>query len=312
MENMSTAFTTFVLLGLVEVEGFEYMFGALSLIIYLFIMLSSVMIVLVVLTDTTLHEPMYILICNLILNGIFGSTTFFPKLIIDLFTSSKMVPRAGCFIQALCVLSFALYEISTFTIMAYDRYLAVCHPLQYRTMMSNKKLLKLISGSLAYSVAANLIPISLSVTLPLCGAGIKNMYCDNMAIVNLSCVNTSVNNICGIIIFMSFLLFAITTIVYSYIQIFLICLKISKDASQKAIHTVVTHLLSFSIFMVGVLFIFIRYRLNSNKAPLVIHILFSATPIVLPPLFNPFIYGIRTKALRTRVIHRLRALHQAC
>ncbi|KAM4702134.1 olfactory receptor 51B5-like [Discoglossus pictus] len=267
------------------------------------------MIVLVVITDQTLHEPMYILICNLIINGIFGSTSFFPKLIIDLLSESKMVSRAGCFIQALVVLTFGLFEIATFTIMAYDRYLAVCHPLQYRSLMTNNKVLKLIVGSLVYCFTANLININLTMTLPICGIHIMNIFCDNMAIVNLSCVDTSKNNLFGAIVHTIFFIFTLLIIAYSYLRILLVCLTISKDAHQKAIHTLVTHLLSFSIVFVGSLFVFIRYRLNVNT-PLIVHIIFSANALVFPPILNPIIYGIRTKALRIRVFNQIQKLVQ--
>ncbi|KAM4702135.1 olfactory receptor 52P1-like [Discoglossus pictus] len=304
MENMSMTFANFLLIGIEEMKGYEYLYGSVSLVTYVFIMFFSINIVLVVLTDPSLHKPMYILICNLILNGIFGSTSFFPKLIIDLFSSYKMISRVGCFIQTLCVQTFDLFEISTFTIMAYDRYLAVCHPLQYCTLMTNKKVLRLIVGSLVYSFMANLIGVLLSSTLPLCGTHIKNIFCDNMAIVKLSCFDTSMNNIYGATIMTIMLVFTLLIIGYSYKNIFVVCLTVSKDDSHKAIHTLATHILCFSIFLIGVLFVFIRYRLNANT-PLIVHILLSANPLVSSPIFNPLIYGIRTKALRMRMIRQI-------
>ncbi|OCT55234.1 hypothetical protein XELAEV_18003657mg [Xenopus laevis] len=97
-------------------------------------------------------------------------------------------------------------------------------------------------------------------------------------------------------------------IAYSYVRILHICLKISKGAGKKAIHTLVTHLLNFSIFLIGALFIFIRYRLENINLPLVFHILLSITGSVFPPLLNPLVYGIRTKALKIKVISHLEKL----
>ncbi|KAM4796220.1 olfactory receptor 52E4-like [Rhinophrynus dorsalis] len=310
MENVSSIISNrFVLLGIAEMEELKYFYLVLLLITYLFTLLFNTTIVFVVWTEDSLHSPMYILICNLFINGIFGSSSFLPKLMTDLFTSSKLITRTGCSIQAFCVSMFAYYEISAFTIMAYDTYLAVWHPLQYATLMTKEKVLKLIAWSFLVCLVLASSVVLLGARLPLCGIYIKNIFCDNMSIVILSCADISVNSLYGSITFMSFLIFNLLIIAYSYLQIFLICLKVSKDAYEKAIHTLVTHLLNFSIFLVGVLFIFIRYRLGNVTLPLVFHILLSVHSLLLPPLLNPVIYGIRTKALKLKLVLRLQKIH---
>ncbi|XP_041437264.1 olfactory receptor 52B6-like [Xenopus laevis] len=305
MEKASNLSSSFLLLGLVEMEGLWYIYCFVCLITYTFIMILSAIIVLVIMTKESLHEPMYVLICNLVINGIFGSSTFFPKLIADLFSSSKMISRGSCLSQAFCVLFFAFFEICTFTIMAYDRYLAVCYPLQYVLIMTIEKTLTFIIASFAFTFTSVLVAILLSARLPLCGSQIKNIFCDNMSFFILSCTDTSINNVYGAAVFMIFLVFTLLVITYSYLRIFVICFKISKHACEKAIHTLVTHLLNFSIFLIGVLFIFIRYRLGNIDLPLGVQILLSATCLVIPPLLNPFIYGIRTKALKIKISHFL-------
>ncbi|KAM8976935.1 olfactory receptor 52E8-like [Pelodytes ibericus] len=307
MENGSIM-ENLLLLGMVEMEDFRYLYCICSLAVYLFIMLLSTVIVFVVLNEDSLHQPMYILICNLTLNGIFGSSSFFPKLISDLLTSTKVISRAGCHIQVLCLMVFLFFEICSFTIMAYDQYLAVCQPLQYVKLMTVEKIWKLSIGSLAFSLTAVLVAVLLSSRLPLCGAEIKNIFCDNMSFIVLSCVDSSVNNLYGLIGNITFLIFTMGIIFYSYLQIFIICFKLTSGSNKKAIHTLVTHLLSFSIFLVGVIFIFIRLRINSTNLPLVGHILLSACFIVFPPLLNPIIYGIRTKALKMKMISNLQKI----
>ncbi|XP_053561598.1 olfactory receptor 6K3-like [Bombina bombina] len=309
MENKSTPITSFVLLGIVEVEEFKYVYVALSLITYLFTLLFSLMVILVVLSDKTLHEPMNILICNLVINGVYGSTAFFPKLIIDLISSGKKVSRVVCLMQVYCVQTFLAYEIASLTMMAYDRYVSICHPLEYITIMTNKKALKLIIGSSAFCSTTVLIAVVLTATLPLCEMYIKNIFCDNMTIVSLSCVDTSVNYLYGTINTAIYLIFTISVIAYSYLRIFAVCFQLSKASYQKAVHTMVTHLLSFFIFLVGGFFVFLRYRLKSSEIPRFMHTLLSVTCLVLTPLFNPVIYGLRTKALRLRIIHQLQTIN---
>lgn len=302
MENVTTSF---VLLGLSEMEGLRYVYCAFSFIVYLFILGMSFMVVFVVMTEPSLHEPMYILICNLVLNGIVGSSSFFPKLLIDLFTSSKNISRDACFIQFTCITIYAYVEIGTFTIMAYDRYLAVCHPLKYVTLMTNDTVLKFIFGCLAFSVIAVSIGAFLTNQLHFCGTHIQNIFCDKMSLLVLSCTDSTTNKVHGEAVWSVYLSVTVSVIIFSYINILLICLKLSKESRKKAIHTMMTHLLGFSVFIMGVLFVFMRYRLNGIDLPITVHSLFSVIGLVTPPLFNPLIYGIRTKALKMKMIQKL-------
>ncbi|XP_002944247.2 olfactory receptor 52B6 [Xenopus tropicalis] len=305
MENVSSVSRHFVLLGLVEMEDLRYLYCILSLFLYIFILLLSLGIVLVVLTEENLHEPMYIFICNLTFNGMLGSSSFFPKLIIDLLASSHQISHVGCFLQVLFMMIYVLFEISSFTLMAYDRYLAVCEPLRYFTLMTNKKAVQLILGFFGLCFISVSIAVILSARLSYCGTGIKNVFCDNLSLIVLSCGDSSVNNLYGLVGTIVFLVLTLLAIAYSYLRIFMVCLKISKEACEKAIHTVVTHLLGFSLFLVGTFFVFIRFRLGNNNLPLFAHILLSVTLVVVPPLLNPLIYGIRTKALSEKIFHHL-------
>ncbi|XP_053310906.1 olfactory receptor 5F1-like [Spea bombifrons] len=305
MENGSSVGTSLVLLGIYEMEELKYLYSVFFLALYLSITILSLMIVFVILTEESLHGPMYILICNLTLNGIFGTSAFFPRLIYDLFSSSKTISYYGCITQMYCIVTFTYFEICTFTIMAYDRYLAVCHPLQYVILMTNEKTLKLILGTLATTLIAAFVAVLLTSRLPLCGTQIKNVFCDNMSIVILSCVDSTANNLYGTISATSFLLVTSLVIAYTYFRIFLVCINLSKDGHNKAFHVLVTHLLNFSIFLIGLLFSFLRYRLNSANLPLSLHVLLSITRFVYPPLLNPLIYGLRIKPLKIKIVYYL-------
>ncbi|XP_068121915.1 olfactory receptor 4C12-like [Hyperolius riggenbachi] len=301
--------SVFVLSGLVEMEGLRCLYCALSTVIYSLIMTLSISIILVVLTERSLQEPMYILISNLVLNGVFGTSSFFPKLIVDLITSTETISRNACLAQSTAMALFAVYDLSTFSIMAYDRYLAVCHPLHYVTLMTNEKVLKLIIGSWVISFLGTLIAILLTRSLPLCGDKLNNIFCDNMSLVALSCVDSSTTRLytaMGMTIY-----FIITFLVtgFSYVKIFITCSKLSKESRHKAFHTLLTHLINFSIFVVGVFFVFIRYRLGEVKLSLTVHVLLSIIPIVIPPLFNPLIYGVRTQALKIKLLKHFGKLH---
>ncbi|XP_069828956.1 olfactory receptor 4C6-like [Dendropsophus ebraccatus] len=309
MENTFNISENLVLLGLFETERLRYLYCVLSIVLYFFIVLLSIIIVAIVVTDTRLHEPMYILISNLVLNGIFGSSSFFPKFIVDLITSSTTISHGNCVAQTLCLTVFGFYEMITFTLMAYDRYLAVCHPLRYSMLVTNERIISLLTGCFVVTFILVLIAVLLTWKLPLCGDKLNNIFCDNMSMVILSCVDSSISQLFSASVVGVYLCVTIFSTIFSYLQIFLVCLKITGESRQKAVHTLVTHLLNFSIFLLGFLFIFIRYRLSSIKLPVIVHVLFSVTPLIVPPLFNPLIYGLRTHALKRRVIHHLQKIH---
>ncbi|KAM9319766.1 olfactory receptor 52E8-like [Gastrophryne carolinensis] len=304
---MNDTLTTsdFVLLGLRELEELHYLYCVLFMVIYVIILFMSGTTVFIVLTEESLHEPMYVLIGNLVLNGIFETSSFYPKLISDLITSSKTIGRAQCLTQIYFISSFSLYELYIFAIMAYDRYLAVCHPFRYLALMTIEKVVKLNVGFLIFLLTAVLIAVLLSSRLPLCGNRIKSVFCDNMSFFVLSCVDSSVNNLYGMAATGIFLTLTLATIIYSYMQIFLICCTVSRDAHKKAVHTLMTHLINFSIFLTGILFVFVRHRLGNGDLPLSAHILLSISFVVFPPLLNPFIYGVRTKVLRDKIVQFL-------
>ncbi|KAM8976934.1 olfactory receptor 6B3-like [Pelodytes ibericus] len=309
MENVSSFGTSFVLLGIGEMEGFKYLYFSLSLAVYLFIIQFSITIILVVFCEESLHKPMYILICNLTLNGICRSSSFFPFLITTLLSASRKISHVGCVSQAHCLTMFTFHEIISLAIMAYDRYLAVCYPFQYVILMTNMKALKLILASLVFTFTAALIISFVIARLPLCGTDIKNIFCDNMSIIILSCVDVSVNSFFGTVLTVIFLLATSLMIAYSYLRIFMVCLKISKEAYKKALHTLVTHLLNYGIFLVGLLLTFTRYRVGSIKYSTVVHILLSVASLVFSAILNPLIYGIRTKELKIKVVHHLGKLN---
>ncbi|XP_069828952.1 olfactory receptor 4C6-like [Dendropsophus ebraccatus] len=309
MENTWNVSRNLMLLGLVEMEGLKSLYCVLSIVLYLSIVLLSAIIAFVIFTDTRLHEPMYILISNLVLNGIFGSSTLFPKLIVDLITSSTTITYANCMAQTVFVSVFAFYEMSTLTIMAYDRYLAVCHPLRYSMLITNEKVVSFLGGSLVMVFITLLIAMILTLKLPLCGNRINTIICDNMSLIVLSCVDSSISQLYTASVVAFYLSVTIFVTVFSYFRIFHVCLKVSGASRQKSVHTLVTHLLNFSIFLIGLLFVFIRYRLDSINLPIAVHTLLSVTALIIPPLFNPLIYGVRTHALKMRVTQYLEKMY---
>ncbi|XP_006008295.3 olfactory receptor 2K2-like [Latimeria chalumnae] len=269
-------------------------------------MFVNIVLIAVIILEEGLHEPMYICLSNLSVNELFGSCSLLPHLMANLLSETHTVSYTGCFVQIFCLYTYGNVELIILTVMAYDRYVAICNPLRYCTTMTKAKVSKLLAIAWLYTSAAVLITIALSVRLPLCGSTIEKLYCDNVSIMKLSCVKPSISNIYGIIAIVIDVGMPLIVILYSYLQILNVCLKISKEARAKAFHTCGTHLLTFVSFVIGALFVLIGNRVNSKAVPAFVNVILSLEFLVIPPLINPIIYGVRTEQIRTTIRNLLR------
>ncbi|KAM5180494.1 olfactory receptor 6N1-like [Mantella aurantiaca] len=249
---------------------------------------------------------MYIFICGLVVNVMFGSSAYLPKLLVDLMSKNSTISLYGCLVQGFCIQTHAAAEQFTFTAIVYDRYLAVGHPLRYPTLMTNITTRKLlfsiwVLGAMGTGTAVLLV----AARLTFCGVNISNVYCETMSLLRLSCNDVTVNNIYGITWVLTITISSMLLVIYCYISTVLICLKLPAEASQKAAQTLVTHAIAFIIFLFGTMFIAFRYRLSSVSLSTVAHVVISMSGMSTTVMVNPLIYGIRTKALRIRIARNL-------
>ncbi|XP_073404486.1 olfactory receptor 56A4-like [Dendrobates tinctorius] len=309
MENMSRVNTNLVLLGIVEMENLRYLYATLAIAIYISNMTLSSIIVYTVWLEETLHEPMYIFIANLVVNVMFGNSVILPKVVIDLLFGLNTISIPACLIQSFCNQSYGSLELFTFTVMAYDRYLAVGHPLRYPTLMSNGRAYWILFAVLVFVSLSIGITVFLASRLFICGVYINNLYCETMSLLNLACDDTSINNVFGTTWTVTVVVGCILVVIYCYIRTILICLEISGKAYQKAMNTLVTHIVTFSTFMATSLFVIFRYRLGSGSLSTVAHVVISITGLIVSLALNPLTYGIRTEALRNKIIVNLQKIN---
>ncbi|KAM9319765.1 olfactory receptor 51E1-like [Gastrophryne carolinensis] len=306
--NVSSSITNFILVGLVQLEEFSYLYGVVVLSLYLTTVFVSSTIIYVTWKEETLHQPMYILICNLVLNVMYGSSSYLPKLVIDLLSKRSTIPLFNCLFQSFFNQSYLSIEIFTFTAMAYDRYLAVGNPLRYPTLMTTMTVKKIILAIWTYVVVCISVVVWLAARLTFCGTNILNVYCETMSLLRLACGDVSINNIYGTTYTLSLTIFSVLVVLYCYVRTVIICFKHSVEASQKATHTLVTHAIAFSVFMVGTMFVTFRYRLNSGSLSTTAHVAISLSGVTTSFTLNPLIYGIRTEALRRRIVRHFQKL----
>ncbi|XP_066556146.1 olfactory receptor 4K5-like, partial [Amia ocellicauda] len=181
MENSSVV-EVFTLQGLNETKANTFIFFAIALLAYLLIFFFNMTLIITIITEKTLYEPMYIFLCNLCVNGLYGTAGLYPKLLADFLSGSHVISYAGCHLQVFVIYTSVQCEFTILTVMAYDRYVAICKPLQYHSIMTSLTISKFLLVSWLLPFCEHSVSTWLSVQLPLCGSHIDKLYCENWSI----------------------------------------------------------------------------------------------------------------------------------
>ncbi|XP_053732821.1 olfactory receptor 8B3-like [Synchiropus splendidus] len=306
----STAFY-FSLSGFGVMADFRATILTLTFLCYIAILVVNVSLILTVVLDSSLHQPMYIIVCNLCLNALWGTAGFYPKFLIDLQSYVQVISYAGCFVQIFIIYTYVMNDYSILALMAYDRYVAICQPLEYHCLMSTQRTALLVVLAWCVPLSWGAVLIYMSLRLKLCGRHIQKLYCENWSIVKLSCTETTANNIVGLIIISFYILHALVIMV-SYVRLVLMALK-TKEGRRKFSQTCVPHLLCLLNVTAALLFDVMYSRYGSTSVQQSLKNFMALQFLVMPPLVNPIIYGLiltkirdRMAALCVTACHRLR------
>ncbi|XP_071361918.1 olfactory receptor 8G17-like [Trachinotus anak] len=265
---------------------------------YFFIIFANVGIAVLVFMDKNLHQPMYLLFWNLSVNDVLGNSIILPRLLIDMLRppSERLISYYECVVQAFTTHMFSTTAHTVLMIMAFDRYVAICNPLRYAAIMTNKMLIKLTVS--AWGVAFVLVGILLGLTLRLnrCRTLIRSIYCNNAALFKLSCESVFINNVYGLTFTVVLFTGSIGSMVLTYTKITVICLTSkNKSLNKKALKTCSTHLIVYLIMLLSGMCVIILHRFpeyaNYRK---ITAVLFH----IIPGSLNPIIYGVQSKEIR--------------
>lgn len=273
-----------------------------TLLYFCVILFANICVIMIIILDENLHEPMYILLCNFCINGLFGTSGFYPKFLLDLLSPSPEISYAGCLLQAFVMYSFACCDLSILAVMAYDRYLAICRPLHYHSYMNKTRLSQLVCFSWFTPFCNLTINILLTSRLKLCVSKIPKLFCVNWVIVKLACpdnetISNTVVSYATIIIYVSHGFF----ILWTYMHMVRTCVK-SKDDRVKFMQTCVPHLISLFTFLFVIVFDLMYMRFGSEDFPQNLQNFIAIEFLLFPPLMNPLIYGLKLAKIRNRIL----------
>ncbi|XP_072472680.1 olfactory receptor 52B6-like [Notamacropus eugenii] len=253
----------------------------------------------VIISQRSLHEPMYLFLSMLASADILLSTSTMPKALTIFWLGTQAISFDACLTQMFCIHFLFVADSAILLAMAFDRYVAICSPLHYNTILSPIIIRKIAGATLTRSFCIMFPAIFLLKRLPYCQTNIiSHTFCEHMGIALLSCADISVNIWYGLAAALLSTGVDIVIITISYVLILHTVLHLpSHEAQRKALGTCGSHICVILLFYIPALFSVFAYRFGRKSIPHYVHILLANLYVVIPPMLNPVIYGVRTKQI---------------
>ncbi|XP_067401880.1 olfactory receptor 52N4-like [Emydura macquarii macquarii] len=294
--------STFILNGIPGLEDAHIWISIPFSMFYIICLLGNFMVLFVVCKEQTLHKPMFLLICMLALTDICQCTCIVPKALCIFWFHSKVITVDGCFTQIFFLYMLGGMQSAVLVIMAFDRYVAICHPLRYATILTNARIAELGLVGLIRAVLL-ILPMPLLLRkVPFCtNRVIPHTYCEYLTVVKFSCGETTVNQMYSLLVLLVIIGSDLILGGLSYGMIIRAVLRISsKKASQKALNTCTAHICVILMAFTPLVFSALTRRFSQGIATH-IDVLLANLYLILPPMLNPIIYGVKTKELREKL-----------
>ncbi|NWZ29904.1 O14AG protein, partial [Asarcornis scutulata] len=299
MSNSSSV-SEFLLLPFADTSELQLLHFALFLGIYLAALLGNGLIITAIACDHRLHTPMYFFLLNLAFLDLGSISTSVPKAMANSLWDSRTISSQGCAAQVLKFAFFLTAEYSILTVMAYDRYIAICKPMHYGSLLSSRACAQMAAAAWGSGFLNAVLHTANTFSLPLCqGNALDQFFCEIPQILKLSCSDAYLREVWTLLFSISLALVCFVFTVVSYVQIFKALLRMpSEQGRHKAFSMCLPHLAVVSLFLSTVMFAYLKpLSLSSPTLNLVVSLLYS----VVPPAVNPLIYSMRNKVLKDAV-----------
>ncbi|XP_068964121.1 olfactory receptor 5B12-like [Petaurus breviceps papuanus] len=297
MENGSEV-KEFIFVGLTDVSEFQVPLFIVFTIIYLITLVGNLGMIALIFWDPGLHKPMYFFLCNLSMVDFGYSSDVTPKVMAGLLRGDKIISYNGCATQLFFFMGLATVESYLLSVMAYDRYAAICKPLHYTTLMTSSICARLIIGCYICGFLTSSIHTGNIFSLHFCKSNvIHHFFCDIPPVMALSCSDIDINEMVVFFVISLTAFLAIFVILISYLFIFITILRMhSNEGRQKAFSTCASHLTAVSIFYGSGIFMYLQpsssHSMDTDKIASVFY-----TMVI--PMLNPLVYSLRNKEVKS-------------
>ncbi|NXI67538.1 O51Q1 protein, partial [Anseranas semipalmata] len=301
--SSSTCCSAFLLMGIPGLEAAHVWLSIPFTCIYIASLVGNCTILFVIRTDPSLHKPMYCLLAMLAISDLGLSLSTMPTVMSIFWVNYREISFDACFAQGYFIHSFSFLESSVLLAMAFDRYVAICYPLRYSSILTSARIGRIGLAALCRCLLGVLPSLFLLRRLPFCRSHVlSHAYCLHQDLIKLVCADVTFNSMYG-------LAMVILTVVLDQLLIFssyvMICKTILSIASQKerlkALNNCLSHILAVLILYIPMVGLSMVHRFGKHASPLV-HVLMANIYLLVPPLLNPIIYSIKTKQIRRGVL----------
>uniref|UniRef100_UPI0037E7A248 olfactory receptor 5AC2-like n=1 Tax=Semicossyphus pulcher TaxID=241346 RepID=UPI0037E7A248 len=281
--------------GHVEVRKYKYLYFWIMFIVFTLILCFNLTIVCLIWKHRNLHEPMYVFIAALLLNSAMFSAAIYPKLFIDYLSEKQIISYSACLFQFYLFYSLSGAEFLLLAGMAYDRYVSICKPLQYPSIMSRATVSAFLALAWLLPACQTAVAVILSADMKLCHFTLKGIYCNNL-IYSLHCVSSRALSVFGVFALLDVGLLPMLFILFTYTRILIISYKSCREVRRKAAQTCLPHLLVLISFSCFCGYDILTVRLGSDLSKTV-RLVMTLQAVLYHPLFNPIIYGVKMKEI---------------
>uniref|UniRef100_A0A3P9IN49 Olfactory receptor n=1 Tax=Oryzias latipes TaxID=8090 RepID=A0A3P9IN49_ORYLA len=292
--------TTYITLdGYVEIQQYKWLYFIVLLTAYVLIICSNLSIVCIIVLYKELNKPMYIIIAALLVNSVFFSTNIYPKLLIDFLSEKQVISYPFCLMQLYMFYSLSFSELLLLAIMAFDRYMAICKPLRYPTIMRQATVSTLLVLAWLVPACHFGVQTAVNVNSKLCRLTVKAVFCNN-GFTALYCAFPKIISIYGVMTITNIGICPLIFVLFSYTKILIVSCKSCGKVKKKAAQTCLPHLLVLFNFSLLIVYHGVVVRVASDL-PNTFNFIMTIQIITCHPLFNPFIYGLKINAINKYV-----------
>ena len=296
-ENNGTTVTEFLLLGFAGQHKSWPVLFTILLMIYMVTLVGNIGVILLIKVDSSLHTPMYFFLQNLSFVDLCYTSAVTPKMLQNLVGTERSISFMGCVVQLLVYGAFITSDCYILAAMAVDRYVAICHPLHYPTVMSRRVCIHLLVGSYFMGFLNASVNVGFIFSLSFCKSNkINHFFCDAPPILALSCSNIYFS-VMMLTVFVGFnLTLTVSVVIFSYMFILAAILKISSAAGRKkAFSTCTSHLTAVTIFYGTLSYMYLHHRATESQEQEKMASVFYG---IIIPMLNPLIYSLRNQDVR--------------